>query len=230
MVPRVFRRKRRRPATSPRRSAARRPVRAQTEGCRRSSAEIPVSSNSARTPRRSAASMGQNRRHRADGADPAASQISVAKASTSKRRNDRMESRSRTTSCAWGSRSWRPGEGNPGNSELPQGVKINDKHIEMIIRQMPCARSKSPTVATLSCRRAGRAPATVSKEKALRQNEILAKGRAGAAGITKASWRPRRSSPSASFQETTSVLTGGRGGAAPAIPRPASRKRHRPAA
>ena len=91
-----------------------------------------------------------------------------------------------------------------------QGVKINDKHIEVIIRQM--LRKVEITDAgdtQVPARRAGRAPARASRRThgRWRENELPAKYEPVLLGITKASLATESFISAASFQETTRVLT-----------------------
>ena len=91
-----------------------------------------------------------------------------------------------------------------------QGVKINDKHIEVIVRQMlRRVQIIEPGRHRLHPRRAGRALASCST----RNDALRAEGKMPATyadvllGITKASLSTDRFISAASFQETTRVLT-----------------------
>ena len=122
-------------------------------------------------------------------------------------------SRTRTTSCACRASSRWP---TTWSSEIQdvyrlQGVKINDKHIEVIIRQMlrkveitrlgrhaaSCAASRST------------APRVIEENAKLASdgNELPAKFEPVLLGITKASLATESFISAASFQETTRVLT-----------------------
>ena len=89
-----------------------------------------------------------------------------------------------------------------------QGVKINDKHIEVIVRQM--LQKVEITFGGDTTLLPGE---QVDYEEMLEHNEKLAKGKAHATGkpvllgITKASLQTRSFISAASFQETTRVLT-----------------------
>ena len=90
-----------------------------------------------------------------------------------------------------------------------QGVKINDKHIEVIVRQMlQKVEIVDPGDTDLPGRRAGR-PARVRRG----QRAAIAEDRRPATchpvlqGITKASLQTQSFISAASFQETTRVLT-----------------------
>ena len=123
----------------------------------------------------------------------------------------RTASRTRTTSCACRASSRWPTTWSREIQDVYrlQGVKINDKHIEVIIRQMlrkveiaepatrtSCAASRSTARAcsrrTSASRRQGKLPATLEP--------VLL-------GITKASLATESFISAASFQETTRVLT-----------------------
>lgn len=90
-----------------------------------------------------------------------------------------------------------------------QGVKINDKHIEVIIRQM--LRKVEITDAGdsrfLAGEQAERQRALEENERLLRKGELPAKFEPVLLGITKASLATESFISSASFQETTRVLT-----------------------
>jgi len=73
-----------------------------------------------------------------------------------------------------------------------QGVKINDKHIEVIVRQML---------------HVDKIEFDTANEKAASKGGRLAKGEPILLGITKASLQTRSFISAASFQETTRVLT-----------------------
>ena len=90
-----------------------------------------------------------------------------------------------------------------------QGVKINDKHIEVIIRQM---LRKVEVVDQgdskyLNGEQVERQRAIEENQRLARNNEILAKVDPVLLGITKASLATESFISSASFQETTRVLT-----------------------
>ena len=90
-----------------------------------------------------------------------------------------------------------------------QGVKINDKHIEVIVRQMlQKVEVRTPGQSTFLLNE------QVDREEFLEENERLVKegrepavGRPVLLGITKASLQTRSFISAASFQETTRVLT-----------------------
>jgi DNA-directed RNA polymerase subunit beta' len=90
-----------------------------------------------------------------------------------------------------------------------QGVKINDKHIETIIRQM--LRKVEITDAGDSRFMAGeqaeRIRVVEDNAKALTKNELPARYEPVLLGITKASLATESFISAASFQETTRVLT-----------------------
>ena len=90
-----------------------------------------------------------------------------------------------------------------------QGVKINDKHIEVIIRQM---LRKVEVVDQgdskyLNGEQVERQRAIEENQRLARNNEILVKVDPVLLGITKASLATESFISSASFQETTRVLT-----------------------
>ena len=90
-----------------------------------------------------------------------------------------------------------------------QGVKINDKHIEVIVRQMlqkwEIAESGDTTL--LKGEHVGKAEFDAANEKALSKGGRPAQGEPILLGITKASLQTRSFISAASFQETTRVLT-----------------------
>jgi DNA-directed RNA polymerase subunit beta' len=90
-----------------------------------------------------------------------------------------------------------------------QGVKINDKHIEVIVRQMlqkwEIADSGGTTL--LKGEQVDKAEFDEENEKAMAQGREPAKGAPILLGITKASLQTRSFISAASFQETTRVLT-----------------------
>ncbi len=90
-----------------------------------------------------------------------------------------------------------------------QGVKINDKHIEVIVRQMlqKLEISDSGETTLLKGEHVDKAELTAVNEKALRDGRRPAKGEPILLGITKASLQTRSFISAASFQETTRVLT-----------------------
>jgi DNA-directed RNA polymerase subunit beta' len=90
-----------------------------------------------------------------------------------------------------------------------QGVKINDKHIEVIVRQMlqKVEITDSGDVALLVGELLDRTEFLTINEKAISQNLRPAQGKAVLQGITKASLQTRSFFSAASFQETTRVLT-----------------------
>jgi DNA-directed RNA polymerase subunit beta' len=89
-----------------------------------------------------------------------------------------------------------------------QGVKINDKHIEVIVRQMlRRVQIVEPATPTTS-RRAGRAFGTAGRERSRdRRRQDPATYENVLLGITKASLSTDSFISAASFQETTRVLT-----------------------
>ena len=90
-----------------------------------------------------------------------------------------------------------------------QGVKINDKHIEVIVRQMlqkwEIAESGGTTL--LKGEQVDKIEFDEENEKAMREGREPAKGAPILLGITKASLQTRSFISAASFQETTRVLT-----------------------
>ncbi len=90
-----------------------------------------------------------------------------------------------------------------------QGVKINDKHIEVIVRQMlqKWEITDSGGTILLKGEQVDKAEFLEANEKALEQGLQPAKGGPVLLGITKASLQTRSFISAASFQETTRVLT-----------------------
>ncbi len=90
-----------------------------------------------------------------------------------------------------------------------QGVKINDKHIEVIVRQMlQKVEITDPGDTTfLSGEQVDRTEFDEINAKAVLESLLPAKGTAVLQGITKASLQTRSFVSAASFQETTRVLT-----------------------
>jgi len=90
-----------------------------------------------------------------------------------------------------------------------QGVKINDKHIEVIVRQMlqKWEISSSGTTTLLKGEHVDKAEFDAANEKALSKGGSAATGEPILLGITKASLQTRSFISAASFQETTRVLT-----------------------
>ena len=90
-----------------------------------------------------------------------------------------------------------------------QGVKINDKHIEVIARQMLQKIEITETGDTtfLVGEQVDRLEFEQENEKCALENLGIAKGRPVLQGITKASLQTRSFISAASFQETTRVLT-----------------------
>ena len=90
-----------------------------------------------------------------------------------------------------------------------QGVKINDKHIEVIVRQMlqKWEIQDSGETTLLKGEHVDKAEYDAANEKALREGRRPAKGEPILLGITKASLQTRSFISAASFQETTRVLT-----------------------
>ncbi|SFR20339.1 DNA-directed RNA polymerase subunit beta' [Poseidonocella sedimentorum] len=90
-----------------------------------------------------------------------------------------------------------------------QGVKINDKHIEVIVRQMlqkwEIADSGDTTL--LKGEHVDKAEFDEANEKAIARGKRPAQGAPILLGITKASLQTRSFISAASFQETTRVLT-----------------------
>ncbi len=90
-----------------------------------------------------------------------------------------------------------------------QGVKINDKHIEVIVRQMmQKVEIDVPGDTTyLVGEQVDRHELDEANEKALKEGGKAASGRPVLQGITKASLQTKSFISAASFQETTRVLT-----------------------
>ncbi|MGR3485050.1 MAG: DNA-directed RNA polymerase subunit beta' [Paracoccaceae bacterium] len=90
-----------------------------------------------------------------------------------------------------------------------QGVKINDKHIEVIVRQMlqKWEVLDSGETTLLKGEHVDRAELEEANEKAAAKGGRPAKGEPILLGITKASLQTRSFISAASFQETTRVLT-----------------------
>jgi DNA-directed RNA polymerase subunit beta' len=90
-----------------------------------------------------------------------------------------------------------------------QGVKINDKHIEVIARQMlqKIEITDGGDTTMLTGEQVDRMEFEAENAKILLENLIPAKGRPVLQGITKASLQTRSFISAASFQETTRVLT-----------------------
>ena len=90
-----------------------------------------------------------------------------------------------------------------------QGVKINDKHIEVIVRQMlqKWEILDSGDTTLLKGEHVDKAEFLAANEKALSKNGREAQGEPILLGITKASLQTRSFISAASFQETTRVLT-----------------------
>jgi DNA-directed RNA polymerase subunit beta' len=90
-----------------------------------------------------------------------------------------------------------------------QGVKINDKHVEVIVRQMlqKYEISDSGDSTLLKGEHVDRAEFDAANEKALSKGGRPAAGEPILLGITKASLQTRSFISAASFQETTRVLT-----------------------
>ena len=90
-----------------------------------------------------------------------------------------------------------------------QGVKINDKHIEVIVRQMlqKVEITDAGDTTYLAGELADRSEFIAVNEKAALENLRPAQGTAVLQGITKASLQTRSFISAASFQETTRVLT-----------------------
>jgi DNA-directed RNA polymerase subunit beta' len=90
-----------------------------------------------------------------------------------------------------------------------QGVKINDKHIEVIVRQMlqKVEISDAGDTTFLVGDLADRGEFLEVNEKAIKESLRPAQGKAVLQGITKASLQTRSFISAASFQETTRVLT-----------------------
>ena len=90
-----------------------------------------------------------------------------------------------------------------------QGVKINDKHIEVIVRQMlqKWEISDSGQTILLKGEQVDRIEFEEINKKAIEKGYEPAKGAPVLLGITKASLQTRSFISAASFQETTRVLT-----------------------
>ncbi|MDE4305602.1 DNA-directed RNA polymerase subunit beta' [Phaeobacter gallaeciensis] len=90
-----------------------------------------------------------------------------------------------------------------------QGVKINDKHIEVIVRQMlqKWEISDSGETTLLKGEHVDKQEFDAANEKALSRGKRPAQGAPILLGITKASLQTRSFISAASFQETTRVLT-----------------------
>ena len=90
-----------------------------------------------------------------------------------------------------------------------QGVKINDKHIEVIVRQMlqKWEILDSGETTLLKGEHVDKAEFDAANEKALADGRRAAEGQPILLGITKASLQTRSFISAASFQETTRVLT-----------------------
>ncbi len=90
-----------------------------------------------------------------------------------------------------------------------QGVKINDKHIEVIVRQMlqKWEIQDSGDTTLLKGEHVDKVEFDEANEKAMKKGGRAAKGEPILLGITKASLQTRSFISAASFQETTRVLT-----------------------
>ncbi|SFR61405.1 DNA-directed RNA polymerase subunit beta' [Yoonia tamlensis] len=90
-----------------------------------------------------------------------------------------------------------------------QGVKINDKHIEVIVRQMlqKWEIQDSGDTVLLKGENVDKAEFDEANEKAIKRGDRPATGEPILLGITKASLQTRSFISAASFQETTRVLT-----------------------
>jgi DNA-directed RNA polymerase subunit beta' len=90
-----------------------------------------------------------------------------------------------------------------------QGVKINDKHIEVIVRQMlqKWEILDSGETTLLKGEHVDKPELDAANEKAAAEGRRLASGEPILLGITKASLQTRSFISAASFQETTRVLT-----------------------
>ena len=90
-----------------------------------------------------------------------------------------------------------------------QGVKINDKHVEVIVRQMlqKWEISESGDTTLLKGEHVDKAEFIAANEKSLSKGGRPAQGEPILLGITKASLQTRSFISAASFQETTRVLT-----------------------
>ena len=90
-----------------------------------------------------------------------------------------------------------------------QGVKINDKHIEVIVRQMlqKVEVTDHGDSTFLNGEHVNRLDFKLANEKIIKEDGIPAKGVSVLLGITKASLQTESFISAASFQETTRVLT-----------------------
>jgi len=90
-----------------------------------------------------------------------------------------------------------------------QGVKINDKHIEVIVRQMlqKIEVTDHGDSTFLNGEHVNRLDFKLANEKIIKEDGIPAKGVSVLLGITKASLQTESFISAASFQETTRVLT-----------------------
>jgi DNA-directed RNA polymerase subunit beta' len=90
-----------------------------------------------------------------------------------------------------------------------QGVKINDKHIEVICRQMmqKLEITDGGETTLIAGEHVDQAELDEANQRALDEGRKPAEGRAILLGITKASLQTRSVFSAASFQETTRVLT-----------------------
>ena len=90
-----------------------------------------------------------------------------------------------------------------------QGVKINDKHIEVIVRQMlqKIEVTDHGDTTFLNGEHVNRLDFKLANEKIIKDGGAPAKGNAVLLGITKASLQTESFISAASFQETTRVLT-----------------------
>jgi DNA-directed RNA polymerase subunit beta' len=90
-----------------------------------------------------------------------------------------------------------------------QGVKINDKHIEVIVRQMlqKWEITESGDTTLLKGEHVDKAEFDAANDKSLSKGGRQAQGEPILLGITKASLQTRSFISAASFQETTRVLT-----------------------
>jgi len=90
-----------------------------------------------------------------------------------------------------------------------QGVKINDKHIEVIVRQMlqKWEIQDSGETTLLKGEHVDKAEFDAANDKAIADGRRPATGEPILLGITKASLQTRSFISAASFQETTRVLT-----------------------
>jgi DNA-directed RNA polymerase subunit beta' len=90
-----------------------------------------------------------------------------------------------------------------------QGVKINDKHIEVVVRQMlqKIEVTKAGDTTYLVGEHVDRDDFELTNKKIMENGKQPAQGRPVLQGITKASLQTRSFISAASFQETTRVLT-----------------------